>query len=132
MADEFLWEMCLANAEAKSYVLVSQLDPEVYSKYVENKESAPLSGFSFAVISLIHLAGGKSSEGKGRGSKLFALVRKFHGLTLLSSPDQFPEDLWHQLKRLGLKENDENHPVLGNNKQALELLVQQRLVWCVL
>ncbi|RLM65047.1 melanoma-associated antigen 1-like isoform X1 [Panicum miliaceum] len=86
------------NAEAKSYVLVSQLDPEVYSKYVENKESAPLSGFSFAVISLIHLAGGKSSE----------------------------ENLWHQLKRLGLKENNENHPLLGNNKQALELLVQQR------
>jgi hypothetical protein len=38
------------------------------------------------------------------------------------------EDLWHQLKRLGLNENDENHPLLGNNKQALELLVQQRLV----
>ncbi|RLN35957.1 hypothetical protein C2845_PM03G08980 [Panicum miliaceum] len=79
------------NAETKSYVLVNQLD-------LEDKEAAPLSGFSFVVISLIHLAGGKSYE----------------------------EDLWHQLKQLGLKENDENHPVLGNNKQALELLVQQR------
>ncbi|RLN35368.1 melanoma-associated antigen 1-like [Panicum miliaceum] len=102
------------NAEAKSYVLVSQLDPEVYRKCVEDKEAAPLSGFSFAVISLIHLAGGKSSEGK------------LHGLMPLSSPYQFPEDLWRQLKRLGLKENDENDPILGNNKQALELLVQQR------
>ncbi|OEL30939.1 hypothetical protein BAE44_0008042, partial [Dichanthelium oligosanthes] len=86
------------NVEAKSYILVSKLDPEVYSKYVEDKEAAPLSGFAFTVISLIHLAGGKTSE----------------------------EDLWHQLKRIGLNENDENHLDLGNNKQALELLVQQR------
>ncbi|CAN6196876.1 unnamed protein product [Urochloa humidicola] len=85
------------NAEAKSYILVSQLDPEVYRKYVENKEAAPLSGFSFTVISLIHLAGGKTSE----------------------------EDLWRQLKQLGLKEN-ENHSVFGNTKQVLEALVQQR------
>ncbi|KAF8714094.1 hypothetical protein HU200_028095 [Digitaria exilis] len=87
-----------SSVDAKSYVLISQLDPEVYSKYVEDKEAAPLTGFSFTVISLVHLAGGKISE----------------------------EDLWHQLKRLGLHETDENHPVLGNNKQALELLVQQR------
>ena len=76
MADEFLCEMYLANAEAKSYVLVSQIDPEVHSEWVEDKEAAPLSAFSFAVISLVHLAGGKISEGKGRGSELFALVRK--------------------------------------------------------
>ncbi|KAL6880557.1 hypothetical protein ACP4OV_012122 [Aristida adscensionis] len=86
------------NVDAKSYVLVSKLDPEVYNKYVLNKEAAPLSGFAFVVISIVHLAGGKISE----------------------------EDLWHQLKRLGLNDNDENHPVLGNNKQALEHLVQQR------
>ena len=66
------------------------------------------------------------------GSKLFAFVRKIHDLMLLSAADQSPEDLWHQLKRLGLMENDEKHPVFGNNKQALERLVQQRLVWCVL
>nr|CAB3451937.1 unnamed protein product [Digitaria exilis]CAB3455692.1 unnamed protein product [Digitaria exilis] len=65
-----------SSVDAKSYVLISQLDPEVYSKYVEDKEAAPLTGFSFT--------------------------------------------------RLGLHETDENHPVLGNNKQALELLVQQR------
>ncbi|KAG2631675.1 hypothetical protein PVAP13_2NG040200 [Panicum virgatum] len=31
-----------------------------------------------------------------------------------------------ELKRLGLMENDDKHPVFGNNKQALERLVQQR------
>ncbi|XP_066398541.1 uncharacterized protein [Miscanthus floridulus] len=86
------------NMEAKSYVLVSMLDPEVYGKFVEDKGAAHLSGFSFAVISTIHLAGGKMPE----------------------------EDLWHQLKRLGLNENDETHPVLGNNEQTLKHLVQQR------
>ncbi|CAL5076853.1 unnamed protein product [Urochloa decumbens] len=86
------------NVEAKSYILVSQLDPEVYRKYIEDKEAAHLSGFSFTVITLVHLAGGKISG----------------------------DDLWRQLKRLGLKENDENHSVFGDNKQALELLVQQR------
>jgi hypothetical protein len=55
---------------------VSQLDNEVFSKYVEDKEVAPLSGFAFTVISVIHLAGGKIPEGKGRGSELFALVSK--------------------------------------------------------
>lgn len=91
--------MCfLASVDTKTYILVSKLDPEVYSKYVEDKERAHLSGFAFVVISIVHVAGGKISE----------------------------EDLWHQLKRLGLNENDEKHPVIGNNKQALELLVQQR------
>ncbi|CAD6249530.1 unnamed protein product [Miscanthus lutarioriparius] len=84
------------NVEAKSYVLVSNLDPEVYSKYVEDKGAAHLSGFAFAVICTIHLAGGK-----------------------------MPEAPWHQLKRVGgVNENDETHPVLGNKK--LEHLVQQR------
>jgi hypothetical protein len=69
--------MCSAYAEAKSYILVSQLDNEVFSKYVEDKEAAPLSGFAFTVISVIHLAGGKIPEGKGRGvQKLFALDSK--------------------------------------------------------
>lgn len=49
--------------DAKSYVLVSTLAPEVYSKYVEDKESAHLSGFAFVVISIVQLAGGKISEG---------------------------------------------------------------------
>jgi hypothetical protein len=49
--------------DAKSYVLVSKLDPEVYSKYVEDKERAHLSGFAFVVISIVHVAGGKITEG---------------------------------------------------------------------
>lgn len=40
------------------------------------------------------------------------------------------EQLWHHLRRMGLHETDESNPVLGNIKQALEMLVQQRLeVW---
>ncbi|KAG4162435.1 hypothetical protein ERO13_D01G114900v2 [Gossypium hirsutum] len=36
------------------------------------------------------------------------------------------DNLWLHLKRMGLHETDENHPVLGNVKQVLETLVQQR------
>lgn len=50
-------------AEAKSYVLISQLPAEVYKKYVEDENSAHLSGFLFVVISIVHLAGGKIPEG---------------------------------------------------------------------
>lgn len=67
------------------------------------------------------------------GENYLLWLGRLHGLMFLSSVNHFPEDLWHQLKRLGLKnDNDEKHPALGNNKQALELLVQQRLVWYVL
>ncbi|XP_074566716.1 uncharacterized protein LOC141823345 [Curcuma longa] len=83
--------------ESKSYILVSQLPPDIYSEFVEDKESSHLSGFAFVVISIIHLSGGKLSE----------------------------ENLWHHLGRLGLNENDQNN-VLGNTKQALETLIQKR------
>ncbi|XP_042408599.1 uncharacterized protein LOC121997963 isoform X2 [Zingiber officinale] len=43
--------------ESKSYILVSQLPPDVYSEFVEDKESSHLSGFAFVVISIIHLSG---------------------------------------------------------------------------
>lgn len=66
--------MCLGNVDAKSYVLVSKLEPEVYSKYVEDKQAAHVSGFAFVVISIVHLAGGKISEGKG--TWLVEFVRK--------------------------------------------------------
>jgi hypothetical protein len=49
--------------DAKSYVLVSKLDPEVYSKYVEDKERAHVPGFAFVVISIVQVAGGKITEG---------------------------------------------------------------------
>lgn len=85
-------------ADAKSYVVISRLPDDVYRKHVEDVNKSQLTGFTFVVISIVHLAGGKISE----------------------------DNLWHHLRRLGLSEKDESHPVLGNTKQAVELLVQQR------
>ncbi|KAK7354837.1 hypothetical protein VNO80_20365 [Phaseolus coccineus] len=87
-----------SGADSKSYTLTSQLPPNVYEKYVVDEKTAHLSGFTFVIISIVHLAGGKIPE----------------------------ENLWSQLRRMGLGENEGSHPVLGDVKQALELLVQQR------
>lgn len=84
--------------DTKSYVLISKLPAEVYEKYVEDVNTSHLTGFAFVAISIVHLAGGKLPE----------------------------ENLWHHLKRMGLSEDEDNHPVLGNVKQALETLVRQR------
>ncbi|KAG4963118.1 hypothetical protein JHK82_039787 [Glycine max] len=46
------------------------------------------------------------------------------GYSLESEP--LPENLWSQMRRMGLGETEASHLVLGNVKQALELLVQQR------
>ncbi|XP_009779647.1 uncharacterized protein LOC107810378 isoform X1 [Nicotiana tabacum] len=85
-------------ADAKSYILISQLPKEVYEACVQDENKSHVTGLTFVVISIVHLAGGKITE----------------------------ENLWHQLRRLGLSETDESHPVLGNLKLALEALVQQR------
>ncbi|KAJ0988411.1 hypothetical protein J5N97_006767 [Dioscorea zingiberensis] len=87
-----------SSADAKSYIVVSQLPSDIYCKFVNNKENAHVTGFTFVVISIIHLAGGKLSE----------------------------DNLWHHLRRLGLNESDDKHPLFGSTKQALESLVQQR------
>lgn len=87
-------------AESKSYILESKLSSDIYKKYVEDKSVSHISGFAFVVISIIHLAGGKIPE----------------------------ETLWHHLRRMEFSESDENHPVFGNTKQALDLLVQQRFL----
>ncbi|KAE8679787.1 RNA-binding protein 40-like [Hibiscus syriacus] len=87
-----------SGIDAKSYVIVSQLPAEVYKKYVEDVNTSHRTGFTFVVISIVQLAGGKIAE----------------------------DNLWHHLKRMGLHETDENHPILGNVKQSLEMLVQQR------
>ncbi|KAK9930502.1 hypothetical protein M0R45_027539 [Rubus argutus] len=80
-------------AEAKSYVIMSKLPADVYKKYVEDANTAHLTGFTFVVLSIVHISG---------------------------------ENLWQHLRRIGLDETNESHPVLGNTKQALEALVQQR------
>ncbi|KAL6342302.1 hypothetical protein AAG906_007516 [Vitis piasezkii] len=85
-------------ADVKSYVIISQLPADVYRKYVEDVNTAHLTGFTFVIVSIVYLAGGKIAE----------------------------DGLWHHMRRMGLYENEENHPVLGNIKQALEALVQQR------
>ncbi|XP_050236836.1 uncharacterized protein LOC126686691 [Mercurialis annua] len=85
-------------SDAKSYVLISKLPADIYRKYVEDANTTHMTGFTFVVISIVHLAGGKVIE----------------------------ENLWHHLRRMGLHETDESHPVLENMKQALEMLVQQR------
>lgn len=51
------------SGDARSYILISQLQPKVYKKYVEDATTAPLSGFTFVVVSIVHLAGGKITEG---------------------------------------------------------------------
>ncbi|PKU74365.1 non-structural maintenance of chromosomes element 3 homolog [Dendrobium catenatum] len=84
--------------DTKSYILESKLPSGIYKKYVEDKGASHISGFTFVVISIVHLAGGKIPE----------------------------ENLWHHLRRMGFSESDENHPLFGNSKQTLELLVQQR------
>ncbi|KAK9742611.1 hypothetical protein RND81_03G185600 [Saponaria officinalis] len=85
-------------ADARSYILVSQLPADVYRKLVEDVNTAHLTGFTFVVVGIVDLAGGKISE----------------------------ENMWHHLRRLGLQDSDENHPTLGNVKLLLETLVQQR------
>ncbi|GAB2222114.1 hypothetical protein Droror1_Dr00013315 [Drosera rotundifolia] len=84
--------------DAKTYIITSQIPAEVYSKHVDDVNTAHLNGLTFVIISIVHLTGGKISE----------------------------EDLWHFLKRMGLHEKDEHHPVFGNTKLSLESLVQQR------
>ncbi|CAN1331802.1 MAGE-like protein 2 [Linum perenne] len=86
------------SVDVKSYVVMSKLPADVYRKYVEDVNTAHLTGFPFVVISIVQLAGGQILE----------------------------DNLWNQLARLGLHDTDEYHPALGNIKQAVESLVQQR------
>ncbi|KNA22161.1 hypothetical protein SOVF_036830 [Spinacia oleracea] len=87
-----------SSADQRSYIVISQLPANIYHKYVEDINASHLTGFTFVVVSIVFLAGNKISE----------------------------EDLWHHMRRMGLLETDENHPVLGNVKLSLEALVQQR------
>lgn len=51
------------SADAKSYIITSQLDPRVYRKHIEDTTKSHLTGLTFAVIGIVHLAGGKITEG---------------------------------------------------------------------
>lgn len=51
------------SADTKSYIITSQLDPGVYRKHVEDTRKLHLTGFTFVVIGIVHLAGGKITEG---------------------------------------------------------------------
>ncbi|KAJ0590705.1 putative MAGE domain, melanoma-associated antigen, MAGE domain, winged helix WH1 [Helianthus annuus] len=87
-----------SSADAKSYIITSKLDPAVYRKHIEDSKKSHLTGFTFVVLGIVNLAGGKITE----------------------------ESLWHHLARLGLSQDDERNADFGSTKQALETLVQQR------
>lgn len=48
----------------KSYIIISQLPADVYLKHVEDVNKSHITGFTFVVIAVVQLAGGKISEGK--------------------------------------------------------------------
>ncbi|XP_055808652.1 uncharacterized protein LOC129877195 isoform X1 [Solanum dulcamara] len=85
-------------SDAKSYILRSQLPADIYKAFVEDENKSHVTALTFVVLSIVRLAGGKINE----------------------------ENLWPHLRRLGLSETDESHPVHGNLKLALEAIVQQR------
>lgn len=41
----------------------------------------------------------------------------------------FAEVVWQQLRRAGINEFDNNHPDLGNIKEAIQTLIKQRYVY---
>ncbi|KAL6560387.1 hypothetical protein OROGR_003946 [Orobanche gracilis] len=50
------------TSEAKSYIIISQLPADVYTKFVEDKSRSHMTGFTFVVVGIIHLDGGKVAE----------------------------------------------------------------------
>lgn len=52
-----------AVADAKSYILISQLPTEIYQKFVEDTSLSHMTGLTFVVVGIIHLGGGKLTEG---------------------------------------------------------------------
>nr|AAD46004.1 F21H2.2 [Arabidopsis thaliana] len=100
-----------SSVDSKSYVLVSELPLEVFKKHVVDETTSPVTGFTFVVLAIVQLAGGKIPEVREQSCRV-----------------EVKKTLWHHLKRMGLHENDEHNPVFGNNKQTLETLVQQRFL----
>eukprot|EP00249_Psilotum_nudum_P010286 c22451_g1_i1 orf=348-974(-) len=86
--------------EVKSYVLKSMLSDELRMKFVENQETIAVSSFALLVVCILHICGEKIPE----------------------------ETLWLHLRRLGIKQEEEMHPVFGDIKQCLEALIKQRYI----
>lgn len=42
---------------------MSKLPDDVYRRFVENPDTSHVTGFTFVVLGIVHLAGGKISEG---------------------------------------------------------------------
>ncbi|RVW12824.1 hypothetical protein CK203_113439 [Vitis vinifera] len=103
-------------ADVKSYVIISQLPADVYRKYVEDVNTAHLTGFTFVIVSIVYLAGGKIAEAwmcmwlepesvleSGPSAQTYYRC----GESIADGPlASYEAD--------GLYENEENHPVLGN------------------
>ncbi|KAK6940161.1 MAGE homology domain [Dillenia turbinata] len=159
-----------STLESKSYVIVSQLPADIYRKYVDDENTAHLIGFTYAVIGIVYLAGGRIAEDRSRVDfgfvdwllivyisiqpkqfLCFAMVTAVtvnfvfdlrgtcstflqyfvSSLSQLADPNfsllgSIAEALWHHLRRMGISEENDDHPVLGNLKHALEALVNQR------
>lgn len=50
-------------ADAKSYILRSQLPADVYKAFVEDENRSHVNALTFVVTSIVRLAGGKINEG---------------------------------------------------------------------
>lgn len=53
----------LGSVDSKSYVLVSELPLEVFRKHVVDETTSTMTGFTFVVLAIVQLAGGKIPEG---------------------------------------------------------------------
>ncbi|GKD06628.1 melanoma-associated antigen 8 isoform X1, partial [Tanacetum coccineum] len=83
-----------SSGDAKSYIITSQLDPQIYKKHIEDETKSHLTGFTFVAIGIVHLARGKITEG------IIAALKT----------------LWHHLGRLGMSQDDETHTDFGSKK----------------
>ncbi|KAL3698444.1 hypothetical protein R1sor_012520 [Riccia sorocarpa] len=88
------------QVEVKEYVLRSKVPADLRKEFIETPESAALNALATIVVGIIKCAGDKCPE----------------------------EVLWQNLKRLDIREDDPNHAVFGNVKNAVENLAKQRYI----
>lgn len=63
LAKCFFLSFNLGSVDSKSYVLVSQLPFDVFRQHVVDETKSPMTGFTFAILAIVQLAGGKIPEG---------------------------------------------------------------------